>query len=724
MARLERRAFLRALAVVAGPPILTACGDGESTASPEPDGARYFPQSVASGDPRPDSVVLWTRVVDPSRAGEDLVVTLVVATDAELKHAVSLAGGPSLDIVAAADNDGCIKIRVDGLTPATSYYYRFTLEAGGERVSSRTGRTRTAPDEHDRVPLSFAVVSCQDYGGKYFHAYRHLLEQNPELDFVLHLGDYVYETTADPAFQSSSPERTVTFGAPDEALALGDGSYLAARSLGNYRDLYRTYRSDPDIQRVHERFPFVVIPDDHEFSNDCHGATATYTNGREDELDTDRRKAADRAWFEFMPVDYATTPPRNEAYPLTDDAPFPDDFRIYRSFVFGTLLELVLTDLRRYRPDHVVPEDAFPGAVFMDEASAKKTLGSVPDDAVAYVSIDDPELAELAQTLADAAEAQGFERAGITGELSVPWINQVLAAAGEDSPLDPDDETLPRGYAVHQLLKTAEFSAQGSRYLVAEAPFRALAAEAFARTKGASERLMGEEQRAWFLDAMLSSTRTWKVWGNEYGFMQKVIDLGPITIAPEELRTRIVLNTDDWDGAPNEREALLETLGQVDNVVVVTGDLHSFFAGAPYPADHPDRAIIELIAGSVTSTTLQDGIQAALASDPSLPPEAALIAGFVGQLLTDDDTRPNPHIGWLELAKNGYATVRVDIDVLSMTAHTIDPKLVATPPKELGRPLDDLFESVEFRVPTGSRALEQKIRGVWKRWDPASMTWA
>jgi len=720
MLRLERRDFLRAVAVVAGPPLLTACGDGESTTSPEPDVARYFPQSVASGDPRPESVVLWTRAIDPGRAGEDVIVTLVVATDQNFKQPVTLAGGPSLDIVAAADNDGCIKIRVDGLTAGTTYYYRFTLDSNGTRVSSRTGRTRTAPARNERPSVSFAVVSCQDYGGKYFHAYRHLLEQNPDLDFVLHLGDYIYETTDDPGFQSSSDARSVTFSAPEEAISLGDGSYLAARSLGNYRDLYRTYRGDPDIQRVHERFPFLVIPDDHEFSNDCHVATATYTDGREDELDLDRRKAADRAWFEFMPVDYVTPP----TLALTDDQPFPDDFRIYRNFTFGQLLDVVLTDLRRYKPDHVVAEDAFPGAVFMDEASAKKTLGSVPDDAVAYVNVDDDSLADLKATLSDAAAAQGFDSDRITGELAVPWINQILTAAGEDSPLDPDDDTLPRGYAVYQLLKSSEFSAQGARYFVADGPFKALAEQEFARTKGASERIMGDDQRTWFVDTMLGSDCTWKVWGNEYGLMQKVIDLGPVSIAPKELRQRIILDTDDWDGAPNERDALLEALRAADNIVVVTGDLHSFFAGTPCATDQPDTAVVELIAGSVTSTTLQDGIQSALASNPSLPPEAALIAGFVPTLLMDPDTRPNPHIGWLDLARNGYATVQVEADVLSMTAHAIDSKLVATPPNALDRPLDELFQDTEFRVPAGSRALEQKIKGTWKRWDPTSMTWA
>jgi alkaline phosphatase D len=716
MARFERREFLRAVVVVAGPPLLVACGDGESTTQPD-QAPRYFPQSVASGDPRPESVVLWTRAVDLARPGQDVLLTLVVATDPELTERVSLAGGPSLDLVAAAENDGCVKVRVDALTPGTTYYYQFTLFVDGERIDSHLGRTRTAPAKFDAAAVSFAVVSCQDYGGKYFHAYRHLADQ--PIHFVLHLGDYVYETAGDPSFQSSSPERQMTFTEPDEALSLGDGSYLAARSLGNYRDLYRTFRSDPDLQRAHELFPFIVIPDDHEFSNDCHGATATYTSGRADELDTERRKAADRAWFEFMPVDYAEPPARA----LSDDPTFPDDFRLYRSFLFGIHLELVLTDLRRYRPDHLVPEDAFPGAVFMDEAAAKETLGGVPDDAVPYVSIDEDALTELRAELRDAAEAQGFDPSRITGELSVPWINGILDPAGDDPPLDAGDADLPRGYAVHQLLKTAEFSAQGARYLVAENPFRALAAEAFTRTKGQSERLMGDEQRQWFLETLLGSTRTWKVWGNEYALMQKVIDLTPVTIAPVELRERIVLNADDWDGAPNERDALLEKLAFCENLVVVTGDLHAFFAGTPAAADRPDTAVIELVAGSVSSVPWQASIEAAIAADPTLPPEAALIAGLVGNLLTDDDTRPNPHIGWLELAKNGYAVVEVEKDLLSLVAYTIPSELVATPASKLGRPVVDLFAKTEFRVPSGSRALEGLIDGSWRRWDPESMTW-
>jgi alkaline phosphatase D len=716
MARFERRQFLRALVVVAGAPVLGACAnedDADEQLAPE----RYFPQSVASGDPRSTSVVLWTRAIDPDDPNAALTLTVTVATDDSFSKPLALDGAPSLVIAPSKDADGCVKLRVEGLAPATTYYYRFTLESGAKRIRSRVGRAKTAPEADAEADVRFAVVSCQDYGGKYFHAYRHLAAQ--ELDFVLHLGDYVYETTDDPSFQDTAPERSVTFSAPDEALPLGDGSYFAARSLGNYRDLYRTYRKDPDLQRAHELFTFIVIPDDHEFSNDCHGATATYTDGRENEEDFARRFAADRAWFEYMPVDYAEPP----ASALDESADFPDDFRIYRSFVFGSRVELVLTDLRRYRPDHVVPEDSFPGSVFMTQEDAKALLGEVPDDAVAYVDIDDEARADVRAALVAAAPDQGFDAASITGLLSVPWLNAAMVTAGGEAPLDATDASYPRGYAYHQLLKSAEFAAQGARYLVAERPFRALCQKRLAETQGASERLMGETQRAWFVDTLHASTRTWKVWGNEYALMQKVIDLTPVTIAPEELRQRIVLNADDWDGAPNERSQLLMDIADVENVVTVTGDLHSFFAGVPAPDDAAGANVIELIAGSVSSTTWLTGIKRAIAADPTLPPEAGIIAELVGNLLTDEDTRPNPHLGWLELEKNGYAVVAASGDALLMTAYLIDDTLVARPSHELAAPLDALFERAEFRVKSGSRTLEQKLDGVWRRWDPESLAW-
>ena len=714
MAGLGRRDFLRAAVVVAGPELLVGCGDDATERPPTPS---FFPQSVASGDPRPESVVLWTRAVDPANEAADQLLELVVATDARLVDVVQLGGAASLTLNAPAAAGGCVKARIEGLTPGTTYYYRFTLLRGAERFPSRVGRTRTAPDPTTDAEVKFAVVSCQDYGGRYFHVYRHLAQQ--PLDFVLHLGDYIYETVGDPSFQSTTPERSITFSDPDSALILDGGTYLAARSLGNYRDLYRAYRSDADLQRVHELFPLVAIPDDHEFSDDCHGATATYTNGREDEEDLERRRAADRAWFEYMPVDFAEAP----AGALDEAAPFPDDFRLYRRFVFGSTLELVVTDLRRYRPDHVVPEGAFPGAVFLDEAAAVATLGAVPDDAVPYVDVDTDALADLRATLRDIAPSQGFEAEGIAGLVSVPWLNQLVVTSGGEAPLDESDDSFERGYAYHQLLKTAQFSAQGARYLLAERPFRALAAKRLAGTDGASERLMGDAQRAWFTSTLRASTRSWKVWANEYTLMQRVIDLTPVELAPDGFRQRLILDADDWDGAPNERNALLSELAPVENVVVFTGDLHAFFAGTPYAEGKPETRVVELVAGSVTSTTWLTGLKAVIAADPGIPPEAALLAELVGNLLTDTDTRPNPHIGWLDLERNGYAVVTARADTLEATTYSLDPALVLKKPGALAKPLEELFEPKRFRVVAGSRELEQRLGSEWKRWDRDAMSW-
>ncbi|HTQ03333.1 MAG TPA: alkaline phosphatase D family protein [Polyangiaceae bacterium] len=714
MARLFRRDFLRALVVVAGPPLAAGCSSNGAKTPPAPD---YFPQSVASGDPRSTSVVLWTRVFDAQNSTADLTLELVVATDDALANPVTLEGAGAYPIVAQAAADGCVKVRVEGLAPSTTYYFQFTYVNGDARSASRVGRTRTAPDEADDRDVTFAVVSCQDFGGKYYHAYRHLAEQ--PLDFVLHLGDYIYETIDDPSFQSTTPDRTVSFSAPEEALSIDDGSVLAARSLGNYRDLYRTYRSDPDLQRVHELFPMIAIPDDHEFSNDCYGATATYTNDREDETDYDRRRAADKAWFEYTPVDYVLSP----ASALDETATFPDDFTLYRNFVFGQRLELVVTDLRRYRPDHVVPEGALPGAVFMTQDEAVAVLGAVPDDAVAYLDSDDASFDDVRPTLLDAASAQDFEASAITGLLSVPWINQVIVANGGDAPLDETDSAYERGYAYHQLLKAAEFTEQGSRYLLAERPFRALAEQRFGETNGESESLLGDTQRAWFTSTLAQSTRRWKVWANEYTFMRRAIDLTPVELAPEEYRQRLLLSAEDWDGAPNERNALLKELKGVDNVIVVTGDLHAFLAGTPYAEDDEDARVIELVAGSLTSTTLLTGVKAVIADDPSLPPSVAVIADVLGSLLQDTETMPNPHLGWLELAKNGYAVVTAGAESCSLTAYAIDDALVPVPASGLTQPLDALFEAVQFRVADGSRELEQLIDGAWMRWDRTSSSW-
>src|SRR6188768_398160 len=711
-----RRRFLELTLVSAGTLLgPLACGSSdESVRSLDP--AQVFPQSLASGDPRPTSVILWTRVVDREHTDSDLQLTLELALDATFTQRVSLDGAASRKLRALAAFDHCVKTQVVGLTPGREYFYRFSYERDGARATTRIGRTKTAPDEDADVSVRFAVVSCQDYAGKYFHSYRMLATL--DLDVIVHLGDYVYETTADPSFQVADAERQVSFGKPEEALSLGSGSgaYQAAQSLDNYRDLYRLYRSDPDLQAVHERFPMIAIQDDHEFSDDCHGAVSTYEDGRVDETNTKRRLAADQAWFEFMPVDLSEPPTQD----WNGAQPFPDQLRYYRSFVFGQHVEFVLTDLRRYRPDHLVPEDAFPGAVFLEQPDLLElSEGTLPDDAVPYVNIDRYAGGSYQRALSEGAEQLGFRASSMAGLLSVPFINAALdaLALSEPAAIDADDPRLARGYAYHQLLKSQEFSRIGSRYVLALKPFEALAKARFQDSEGESERLMGSAQRAWFLDTMKASTRTFKIWGSEVCLMSRHIDLTPVTLAPGTLRQKLAISAEDWDGFPNERAALLSELSKLDNVVIVSGDLHCFFAGTPYAAGDPKRRVVEFVTGSLSSTTWLDGLSALAENNPSLPPETKFIAASIPTLLVDPDTRPNPHLAWQNLADNGFGVFEANAERLSAKLLTLPSSAVATAPAELGVDLSSLFSEQRFEVSAGAADLFRDQEGVRERWD-------
>jgi len=723
MQPIQRRRFLALTVISAGGLFGTvACSSDASPALSELDATSVFPQSIASGDPRPTSVVLWARAVDQRRpATDDLTLTLELAEDAEFTKIVSLDGAASRELTAAASADHCVKTRVEGLAPGTFYYYRFTYSGAGGKATSRIARTKTAPSEDADVPVRFAVVSCQDYAGKYYHAYRHLAAQ--DIDVIIHLGDYIYETTADPSFQVNSPDRLVTFSAPSEALNLGstDAPYQAAQSLGNYRDLYRLYRSDPALQAAHELFPMIATQDDHEFSDDCHGDVATYTDGLQDETEEPRRLAADQAWFEYMPVDYAAPPTQT----LDGSKAFPDQLTYYRSFTFGQHFELVLTDLRRYRPDHLVPEDAFPGSVFLTEPELQSLYGSVSATAVPYVDIDSYQGGAYRDALTAGADTLGIRASAVQGLLSVPFINDSLTTLALKTPAPIDDTltSLKRGFAYHQLLKSQEFSRVGSRYLVALEPFNALADAKFKASNGASEQLMGADQRAWFLETMKASTRTFKIWGSEVAFMPRHLDLRQLTFVPEQLQIELTVSAEDWDGFPNERAALLAELAPLGNVVILAGDLHCFFAGTPYqPADQKQR-LVEFVTGSLTSTTWQDGINSLAKTNTSLPPSAAFLAASIGDLLADTTARPNPHLAYQNLAENGYAIFEANGGKLAASLFSVPSKTIATAPEALSGDVVSLFKRQDFEVRAGAPDLYRINKGAAERWDIDSMSW-
>lgn len=338
--------------------------------------ASVFPQSIASGDPQPRGIVLWSRINPRTiayrqrrrrrknsnhrrrrrRIGTklDLNVAYQVAEDQNFDNVV-LSGV----LATSPERDYTVKTQLNDsteLNPFTTYYYRFIY--GG--VPSRTGRFKTLPasDDPSLSQIRLGYTSCQDYTNGYYHALRYLAEE--EIDYVVHLGDYIYETTSEDSFQGGGP--------PDRQFTLPSGRDRA-EDLNDYRFLYKKYKSDPDLQLLHERYATINIWDDHEFANDCYQEYDTDSGDPSANYDPQRRQDANRAWAEYVP---AGVPYEPAAGPL-------DEIKIYRSFEFGKLAELVMTDERLYRdaqPCGVETSDKYftPGCG-TEEAEERTMLG-------------------------------------------------------------------------------------------------------------------------------------------------------------------------------------------------------------------------------------------------------------------------------------------------------------------------------------------------------------
>lgn len=657
-----------------------------------------FPQSIASGDPKPSSVVLWTRAPNSS------VVYLQLALDKAFTQLVSLhfEGRPvaEVPILLSARHDHCARIKVDTLSPGTVYYYRFVSEGAAGVRSSRTGRTKTAPPPDADVEPRFVVLSCQDYSGHY-HALRRAAELEP--DFVVHLGDYIYETSDDPSFQAASNDRRIVFRDPDGALprtvSAGGATpqrVLAARSLDNYRQLYATYRTDPWLQRLHETAPMIAVGDDHEFANDSTSDRTPERSAR----DSERRLNADRAWLEYMPVDYPEEP-------ALDTEPFPYNLRLYRDFRFGKHVHLVMTDLRRYRPPHLIAEDAFPGAVIADEPTLRATLGEVPTFAQPYVDLDSPAYAALAQTLQHASSSFGLPARRFSGKQDIAYLNTWIARYNLENPGTPLvelelSEATERGLAALHAGKTDLETSFGARYLVVAEAFEALAKVRYLQTAGASELVMGETQRSWFLETLRDSDATWRVWGNEYTFLRKTLDLSAFPVPDPRLKQRFLVSVEDWDGAPNERLALLSDLADVDGLAIVTGDIHSFFvghAGLGDDASGPPKLANppEFVCGAVSSATYQQllgGLIEVEGVSDIAPAAAALLV------------LSNRHVSYSDLTSNGFAEVRARKDTFEVTFHALPSSAVAE--RDLSSPLSGHFSTQTF-VSSKNGEVERRV---------------
>ena len=276
-----------------------------------------FLHGVASGDPLQHGVILWTRVTP---RGGNTRGAIPVNFEIALDRTFSRIAGRGTQM-ASAERDFTIKIDTLGLRPGATYYYRFT--ALGE--ASPIGRTRTLPRETSRVRL--AIASCSNLPFGYFNAYRRIAAR-PDLDAVLHLGDYIYE------YRNRGYGDGTAFGRipmPDKEIT----------TLEDYRTRHAQYKSDPDLQEAHRVHPWIVVWDDHEFANNTwrDGAQNHNPDAGEGPWEA-RRDAAIQSYYEWMPI---------------RERRMSRNTRIYRSFAFGRLADLVMLDTRFVGRDQEVP---------------------------------------------------------------------------------------------------------------------------------------------------------------------------------------------------------------------------------------------------------------------------------------------------------------------------------------------------------------------------------
>ncbi len=325
--RMDRRRFMQFSGALAGA-ALFAQYRGDLARAAAPLGGYPFTLGVASGDPRPHGTVLWTRLApDPLVPGGDM-------PNSRLPVRWRLARDPGMRWVeqrgvalATPELAHSVHVELGGLRPDREYYYQFAYR---DEVSP-VGRTRTAPSRDARVnSLAFAFASCQAWDFGYYSAYRRMADE--DIRFVVHLGDYLYEYGID--------ERGGTRDVP-----VPEQFRPECVTLERYRLQYGLYKSDPDLKRVHQRFPFIVTWDDHEVQNDYAGLSPV--DGSEDPNFPARRAAAYQAYYEHLPLRAAAIPQDGQA-------------RIYRRLSWGDLARFNVLDGRQYRTNQPCGDGEFP----------------------------------------------------------------------------------------------------------------------------------------------------------------------------------------------------------------------------------------------------------------------------------------------------------------------------------------------------------------------------
>jgi alkaline phosphatase D len=516
---LSRRDFIHTAAALGAS--LAWVGRAQASRSNWRERRELFPEGVASGDPDPHSVILWTR--RPFDQGNRHLLSVEVAEDETFRRVVARAGAP---VSAAAD--WTTRVLVGGLKPRHVYWYRFT-DADGN--GSRIGRTITAPLASDTRPVNFAFVSCQDVNEGSLNAYRRMIFEDKrnrpaeQLGFVLHLGDFIYEVVEYPDEVKTRYDRTIyeVCRIPDGGKA---GNFHFPLTLDGYRAVYKGYLRDPDLQDARARWPFVAMWDNHEFS--WQGWQSIQKAGKA-RPGQSIKVAANQAWWEYLPSrckksggasweHFEAPAVANVEITKWDENGLGDEPNNliainsligYRTFRYGPHLDLIITDQHSYRsPDP-----------FSDDSLNK--LG----DWVAY----DGWFPEDLQQVLDGGRS--FNGGNPPTEL----------AFGEARIRNPQKDAPP-------------------------------------------QTILGATQKAWFKDQLRTSKATWKIWGNSEGAIDERIDPQnlPAGLLPKPWPAGFANSSpNDYGCAWTERGEIYALVrdAKITGFAIVSGDRHSFWAG-------------------------------------------------------------------------------------------------------------------------------------------------
>ncbi len=309
--KFSRRDVIKGMGAAGLTPLLVSgCGDSADGLPPLPELPEYeftgtpgpitmFEHGVASGDPLPDGVIIWTRV-SPEADGE-IEVWWEMSLDPEFTQRTAQG-----TVTTDASADYTVKVDVPNLIWGREYYYRFFAQ---DRQSP-IGRTRLAPRGDEASRLRFGVCSCSDYSVGYFHAYRHMAAR-ADLDAVIHLGDYFYE------YGNGREGQLRMLEPPHETVTLED-----------YRMRFSLHRRDADLAELHRQVPFIVVWDDHETANNSWmGGAQNHQPDTEGSWE-DRVSSARQAFFEWIPI-------RENA-----------NRRLFRTIKYGDLADIIMLDTR------------------------------------------------------------------------------------------------------------------------------------------------------------------------------------------------------------------------------------------------------------------------------------------------------------------------------------------------------------------------------------------